>query len=224
MKRLIAVTALVLFLPMLASAAEGSGEEKGGGAMMDAPVNLQDTVSLQRGARLFVNYCMGCHSLKYLRYQRMAEDLDMPEDLVQKYLNFTNEKIGGPMKNGMTEADAKHWFGNPPPDLSLEAKARGSDWIYSYLLGFYKDDAQQFGYNNKVFPKVGMPNVLAPMEQRMGDEKFHRAVADLTNFLTYASEPVARTRQHLGVYVLVFLAILFVPAYLLKKEYWKDVH
>lgn len=218
MKKLIAVLLMACCLPVLAAAEEAGGE------LMKAPVNLQDKVSLQRGAKLFVNYCMGCHGLKYLRYQRMAQDLKMPEDLVQKYLNFTSGKVGDPMKNGMTEAEGKAWFGSAPPDLSLEARARSPDWIYSYLLGFYEDASRPYGANNKVFPNVGMPNVLAHMKQELGEEKFDQAMGDVTNFLTYASEPVAMTRQHLGVYVLIFLAILFIPAYLLKKEYWKDVH
>lgn len=219
MNRFIAVVMLACCLPLMASAAEGSD-----GGLMKAPVNLQDTASLQRGAKLFVNYCMGCHSLKYVRYERLGEDLKIPEDLVLKYLYFSGGKIGDRMVNGMTEADGKAWFGNAPPDLSLETRARSPDWVYSYLLGFYKDESRPYGYNNKVFPKVGMPDVLAPMKQQLGDKKFEKAVGDLTNFLTYAAEPIARTRQHIGVYVLVFLFILFVPLYLLKKEYWKDVH
>lgn len=206
----------------VAKAAEATKAEQV--ELLDAPVNLQNTVSLQRGARLFVNYCMGCHSLKYLRYGRLAEDLDIPEALAAKYLYFGEGKIGDRMVNGMTKADGKAWFGKAPPDLTLEAKARSPDWIYSYLLGFYKDETRPFGYNNKVFPNVGMPNVLAPMQARMSEEAFRQAAADLTNFLTYAAEPIALTRERIGVYVLVFLAILLVPAYLLKKEYWKDVH
>lgn len=216
------VVLLVLCGLVLLAGAAGAAPRQG--ALLKAPVNLHDTASLQRGARLYVNYCMGCHSLRYLRYGRMARDLKIPKDLARKYLDFAGEKIGGPMKSGMTKAQGKAWFGTPPPDLTLEARVRSPDWIYSYLLGFYKDDSRPYGYNNTVYPKVGMPDVLAPMEQRLGEKRFHRAVGDLTNFLTYAAEPVALTRRHLGVYVLVFLAILMVPVYLLKKEYWKDVH
>ncbi|EKF74281.1 ubiquinol-cytochrome c reductase cytochrome c1 subunit [Alcanivorax hongdengensis A-11-3] len=206
-------------LPVLALASSEQGEH-----LKEAPVNLEDTVSLQRGAHLFVNYCMGCHSLKYLRYNRMAADLEMPEALVQKYLNFTSEKPGEPMQNGLSHADGKAFFGKAPPDLTMETRLRSPDWVYSYLTGFYKDASRPFGYNNHVYPNVGMPNVMAGLQASMSEDEFHQAMGDLTNFLTYSAEPIRPFRERLGVYVLVFLGILFVPAYLLKKEYWKDVH
>ncbi|ASK34884.1 cytochrome C [Alcanivorax sp. N3-2A] len=218
MKKLVAIV-LISVLPALGLAAEGHDVE-----LHKAPVNLQDKVSLQNGAKLFVNYCMGCHGLEYLRYGRMAEDLNMPEEAVAKYLNFTSDKFGDPMSNAMHAEDGKAWFGNPPPDLSLEARYQGSDWVYSYLIGFYEDESRPYGYNNKVFPSVGMPNVMASLKQELGEEEFNAAMGDITNFLTYAAEPIAAKREHLGVYVLLFLAILLIPAYLLKKEYWKDVH
>ncbi len=213
--------AAILFscLPVLAVAAGGHDAE-----YEKAPVNLQDKVSLQNGAKLFVNYCMGCHSLEYLRYGRMADDLGIPDELVLKYMNFTSDKIGDPMQNAMDKDDAKKWFGTAPPDLTLEARLRDPDWLYSYLIGFYEDESRPFGYNNKVFPNVGMPHVMAGMQGAVDEEEFKAAMGDITNFLTYAAEPIAPTRERIGVYVLVFLAILLVPAYLLKKEYWKDVH
>ena len=213
--------AAILFscLPVLAVAAGGHDAE-----YEKAPVNLQDKVSLQNGAKLFVNYCMGCHSLEYLRYGRMADDLGIPDELVLKYMNFTSDKIGDPMQNAIDKDDAKKWFGTAPPDLTLEARLRDSDWLYSYLIGFYEDESRPFGYNNKVFPNVGMPHVMAGMQEAVDEEEFKAAMGDITNFLTYAAEPIAPTRERIGVYVLVFLAILLVPAYLLKKEYWKDVH
>lgn len=218
MKRLVAVI-LISFLPALGLAAGGHDVE-----LEKAPVNLQDKVSLQNGAKLFVNYCMGCHSLEYLRYGRMAEDLGMPEEAVLKYLNFTSGKIGDQMKNAMQAEDGKAWFGTAPPDLTLAARHRSPDWIYSYLISFYEDASRPYGYNNMVFPNVGMPNVMAVMQEELGEEEFNAAMGDITNFLTYAAEPMAPQRERLGVYVLIFLAILLVPAYLLKKEYWKDVH
>lgn len=218
MKKLV-VALLVSCLPAFASAAGGHDVE-----LEKAPVNLQDKVSLQNGAKLFVNYCMGCHSLEYLRYGRMGEDLGISDELTLKYLNFTSEKIGDPMKNGMTAENGKDWFGNPPPDLTLAARHRSPDWIYSYLTGFYEDESRPYGYNNEVFPSVGMPHVMAKMQENLSEEEFESNMGDITNFLTYAAEPIAPTRERIGVYVLVFLAILFVPAYLLKKEYWKDVH
>lgn len=212
--------ALACLFPMLAMAA-------GGGAnpyVVDAPINLKDKVSLQNGAKLFVNYCMGCHGLKYMRYERLAEDLGIPVELAQQYLNFTTDKPGDTMDNAMVEADAEKWFGVAPPDLTLEARLRGSDWLYSYLIGFYEDDTRPYGYNNHVFPSVGMPHVMADMEASMDKEEFQRNMADLTNFLTYTAEPVRLERERLGVWVLLFLFIMFWPAYFMKKEYWKDVH
>lgn len=216
MKRL----AVILFcLPALAFAAGGTNEY-----VVDAPINLKDRVSLQNGAKLFTNYCMGCHSLKYLRYERMAEDLGIPPDLVMEKLNFTTDRIGDQMTNAMDPKVAEQWFGAAPPDLTLTARLRTPDWLYSYLVSFYADDQRPYGYNNHVFPSVGMPHVMATMEQELGEDKFKSEMADLTNFLTYAAEPARLERESLGVKVLIFLFILFWPAYFLKKEYWKDVH
>ena len=216
MKRL----AVILFcLPALAFAAGGTNEY-----VVDAPINLKDRVSLQNGAKLFTNYCMGCHSLKYLRYERMAEDLGIPADLVMEKLNFTSDRIGDQMTNAMDPKVAEQWFGAAPPDLTLTARLRTPDWLYSYLVSFYADDQRPYGYNNHVFPSVGMPHVMAAMEQELGEDKFKSEMADLTNFLTYAAEPARLERESMGVKVLIFLFILFWPAYFLKKEYWKDVH
>ncbi|MEE3322189.1 MAG: cytochrome c1 [Pseudomonadota bacterium] len=214
--------AVILFscLPLVAFAAGGGHNEY----VVKAPVNLQDKVSLQNGAKLFVNYCMGCHSLQYMRYSRMAEDLDISEELVMKNLNFTSDKFGDQMENAMPEGAAKKWFGTAPPDLTMVTRLRDADWVYSYLINFYEDDSRPFGYNNHVFPNVGMPHVMANVEAELGEEGFKEAMGDLTNFLTYTAEPVRLERERLGVYVLVFLGILLIPAYLLKKEYWKDVH
>ncbi|MDX1804539.1 MAG: cytochrome c1 [Alcanivorax sp.] len=217
MMRLLLV--LLCALPLLTQAAE-----EGGADLKKAPVNLQDKVSLQHGAKLFVNYCMGCHSLKYMRYNRMAKDLEMPQDLVQKYLNFTSEKPGAQMANGLSRQDGKAFFGKAPPDLTMETRLRSPDWVYSYLTGFYKDDSRPYGYNNHVFPSVAMPNVVAKLESELGEKEFQQAMGDITNFLTYTAEPMRPYRESLGVKVLAFLALLFVPAYLLKREYWKDVH
>lgn len=209
---------LLALLPLTGMASEGAGE------LLKAPVNLQDRVSLQHGAKLFVNYCAGCHSLKYLRYGRMGEDLGIKPDLVQKNLIFTGAKIGDEMISSMREADAKVWFGSPPPDLTYVARHRSPDWVYTYLLSFYPDASRPHGDNNKLFPNVAMPDVLYNMRQSLSQDEFEKNVGDLTNFLTYAAEPIRMERQRIGVYVLVFLLILLVPAYLMKREYWKDVH
>lgn len=191
--------------------------------MHKAKVDIADNVSQQRGAQIFVNNCMGCHSLEHLRYGRLGEDLGIPEDLVQENLNFVSEQIGDTMVIAMPSKAAEEWFGATPPDLSLVARLRTPDWLYSYLVGFYEDDSRPYGYNNHIFPLVGMPHVLAGMEEELGEEEFREAMLDLTNFLVYAAEPIQKRRKELGVYVLLFLAILLIPTYLLKREYWQDV-
>lgn len=211
---------LLCSLPILAIAAGGGDNPY----MEKAPINLQDKASLQRGAKLFVNYCMGCHSLKYQRYGRMGEDLGIPEELVMKHLNFTGERIGDTMDVAMPREDAIRWFGVAPPDLTNVARLRTEDWVYSYLVNFYADTDRPYGYNNRIFENVGMPHVMAGLEQELGEAEFREAMADMTNFLAYVGEPVRLQRERLGVYVLIFLFILLIPAYFLKREYWKDVH
>lgn len=211
---------LLTLLPVSVWAAGGGG---GGEHMKEAPVNLQDKVSLQNGARLFMNNCHSCHSLDYLRYKRMAQDLDIPEDLAQKHLNFSDGKIGASMTNAVNEDEADAWFGVAPPDLTLTARQRSADWVYSYLLGFYEDEDHAYGYNNHVFPNVAMPHVMADMERNLSDEEFKSAMGDIANFLAYTGEPHRPNSEEIGVYVLIFLFILLIPAWFLYKEYWKDV-
>ena len=210
---------LLSCLPVLAFSAGGYNEH-----VESAPVNLKDRVSMQRGAQLFVNYCMGCHSLQYERYSRLVSGLGVPEDLVLENLNFTTDQIGDTMQIAMPKDEAANWFGAAPPDLTNVARLRTADWVYSYLINFYEDEEQPYGYNNRVFENVGMPHVMAAVEEELGEEDFRRAMLDLTNFLAYIGEPVRVDAERIGVYVLVFLFLLWIPAYLLKKEYWKDVH
>ncbi len=240
MKKLLIAFVLAV-APAIGAASEGAHLDK-------VDLDINDQASLQRGARLFVNYCQGCHSLKFQRYNRMAKDLGMTEDEVKENLMFVTDKIGEPMTTAMTEENGAAWFGNPPPDLSVITRARGADYIYTYLRSFYIDEKRPFGVNNAVFPDVGMPNVLwslegmkkAKIEEKegvkvvegyeqvssgsMSKEEFDGAARDLTNFLAYVGEPAQLERQRLGPWVLIFIAIFFVLAYLLKKEYWKDVH
>ncbi|WP_019615809.1 cytochrome c1 [Psychromonas ossibalaenae] len=244
MKKL--MIALVALLPTLVFAA-------GGNVHLDkAEYDLTDKTSLQNGAKLFMNYCFACHSTGYQRYQRVATDLDIPAELMQDNLIFTDSKIGDLMNNSMDEKDAAKWFGNPPLDLTLEARLRGPDWIYTYLRSFYKDENRPFGVNNTVFKDVGMPHVLEELQGiptavfettvvngvehktivgfesnengEMSSDEYDAAVLDLVNFLVYAGEPNKLERQNLGFWVLGFLVILFILSYLLKKEYWRDVH
>ena len=209
------------------------------------PDKSGDVAALQHGAKLFVNYCLNCHSASYMRYNRLA-DLELSEQDIRDNLMFTVEKIGEPMTIAMRRADAKQWFGVPPPDLTVIARARaseagsGGDWLYTYLRGFYRDDSRPNGWNNTVFANVGMPHVLWELqgEQVMGEdhqlklavpgtlkpEEYDAAVADLVAYLQYMGEPIAPFRKKLGIFVLIALAILFVFAYALKREYWKDIH
>jgi len=249
MKKLISII-LLSVMPVMGMAA-------GGAVHLDAAdIDLADQESLQRGAKYFVNYCMGCHSAKYVRYEKVAEAAGLTEEEVKENFMFTdNKKIGSQMISAMDPADASRWFGTAIPDLTLTARLKhgGGDWIYTYLKSFYVDDSRPTGVNNIVFPDVGMPHVLAELQGlqkanfkvetdeaghehktfesfeqvqagSMTAEEYDVMVRDLTNFMVWASEPMKLERQRLGIYVMIFLAIFFVLAYMLKKEYWKDVH
>ncbi len=211
-------------------------------------IDLSDKASLQRGARIFVNYCLSCHSASYMRYNRMGMDLGISDELVKENLLFAADRVGDLMKAVMPPEDAKAWFGVAPPDLSDEARYRGPEWIYTYMRSFYRDEKSVSGWNNTVFPHVAMPDALyewqgqqrAVFKDENGVEVFDRfvlekpgtmtpqqydsAMRDLTNFMVYLGEPAKLERYSLGILVLVFLAFFLVFAYLLKKEYWKDVH
>lgn len=188
-----------------------------------APVDLHNKESLQNGAKIFISYCLGCHSAKYLRYERMAQDLEIDPKLVEEYMMFTTDKIGEGMDTKVNKKDQAKWFGNAPPDLSLETRLQSPDWVYTYLLNFYPDDKRPWGVNNRVFKDVAMPHVLDSLEQDLGPDDYKVAVGDLVNFMTYMAEPIRTERERLGIWVLLFLAIMFVPVYLLNKEFWKDV-
>lgn len=218
MKKLIAVL-VMLCVPVLSWASAGVGVQ-----LTEAPINPDDKVSLQRGAQLFINNCLGCHSAQYMRYERMAQDLEIPVDILKKNLLFTTDRVGDPMVSSIPADLAKKWFGVVPPDLTLEARLRGADWVYSYLTGFYVDAKRPWKVNNHVFPDVGMPHVLSNMERELGEKGFKEAMADLTNYMVYMAEPVRAERERLGWWVLGFLAIFAIPVYLLNREYWKDVH
>jgi ubiquinol-cytochrome c reductase cytochrome c1 subunit len=226
--------------------------EEGEGALLHAGTDIYNVDSLQRGARNFMNYCSGCHSLKYLRYNRLAADLKIPESELPANLMFTTDKNFETINSAMP-ADSEGWFGKQPPDLSLMARERGVDYLYSFLKGFYVDKARLWGVNNLVLPNAAMPHVLAQLQGlqkpvfksekdehghasmvlvsvapmsagAMKPEEYDQFVRDTVNFLDYAGEPIKATRQSMGVFVILFLLVFFAFAYLLKKEYWKDVH
>jgi ubiquinol-cytochrome c reductase cytochrome c1 subunit len=189
----------------------------------NANTDVTDEASLQRGAKLFMNYCSGCHSIELMRYNRIAKDLNISETDMAKNLMFNADNIGSNIFSSMDEVNADKWFGTTPPDLSLTARARGTDWIYTYLKGFYTDDSRPYGVNNHVLENASMPDILWKLKQDKNEEGFNRDVRDITNFLDYVSEPVMLIRYEIGIKVLGFLFILFIFSYLLKKEYWKDV-
>ena len=238
----------ILFALLLAPASLLAAEA--GYRLDHAPIDPNNLLSLQSGARTFVNYCMGCHGAQYLRYNRL-EDFGLTEDEIKANLIFPDVKIGDTMKIAFQPKEAKAMFGVAPPDLSLIGRSRGADWLYTYLRTFYRDPKSATGWNNAVFPQVAMPHALwtlqgeralkvshgegehggAPeyewVELSKGEQntvQYDTTVRDLVNFLVYMGEPAATDRKRIGIVVLFVLGILFIFAYALKKEYWKDVH
>jgi ubiquinol-cytochrome c reductase cytochrome c1 subunit len=228
-----------------AQAAEGAAE------LMRAGNDIHNAASLQRGARNFMNYCSGCHSAQFVRYNRIAADLQIPEAELKANLMFTGERPFDTIKTSMHAEDARRWFGNVPPDLSLIARSRGTDYVYTFLKTFYADPTKSTGVNNLALPGTAMPHVLAPLQGLQVAEfeavqhggttlqqfrqfqlaqpgtltpaQYEEFVRDTVNFLDYIGEPVQAKRQRMGVWVMLFLLLFTVLAWLLKKEYWKDV-
>lgn len=225
--------------------------------MESAQVNLDDMASLQRGAKLFMNYCASCHSAELMRYSRISKDLGLldaglTEEDIQNNLNFTGAKFGEPIKVAMSTQQGVDWFGAAPPDLSLTARAKhtGADWIYAYLKSFYIDEKRPSGWNNLILPNASMPHVLwelqgiqhAVYEQEghsgqakvvrleltkpgtVSKNEYDQVVHDIANFMHYMSEPAALQRESTGMWVILFLAAFTFLAWLLKHEYWRDIH
>jgi ubiquinol-cytochrome c reductase cytochrome c1 subunit len=248
-KLLIALFALV---PGLVLASEG-------GVHLDkAPVDLHNKDSLKRGAQTFANYCLSCHGADYMRYNRIGKDLEMSDEEVAALISTRDAKgemtkPGDLMKVAMNNDYSKSAFGTKIPGLTVIARARGADWLYTYLRTFYIDDKRPTGMNNLAFPDVGMPHVLWELQGlqkanfrvekdadgneqkifegmeivqpgKMNKEEYDAFVGDLVNFLVYMGEPMQTQRKSIGIWVLLFLVAFSVVAYLLKKEYWKDVH
>ncbi len=217
-----------------------------------APLNVNDQESLQRGARVFVNYCLNCHSANYMRYGRLT-DIGLTEAQIKDNLLFAADKVGETMSVAMRPADAKAWFGAAPPDLTVITRSRGADWVYTYLRTFYRDASRPTGWNNLVFDKVAMPHVLHELQGHLvpvtrevigEDGKPHQVierlvlakpgkltlaeydalVADLVNYLAWMGEPAKAQRMRTGVAVILFLSLFFVVAFYLKREFWREVH
>lgn len=245
MKRMRDLLFLSFFFPLLAYA---------GGAeiVLDrAPIKTTDISSLQRGAKIFVNYCLTCHSANFMRYNRL-KDLGLNKTQIQENLIFTGQKPGGLMEVAMKKKESEKWFGVTPPDLSVIARSRGADWLYTYMRQFYRDDSTATGWNNLLFDKVAMPHVLYQLqgEQRLRIDKIDDGhggthdvknlilskpgtltkveydvfVADLVNFLVYLGEPHASRRLQIGIIVMLFLFGMLGLTYALKQEFWRDVH
>jgi ubiquinol-cytochrome c reductase cytochrome c1 subunit len=250
---------VLLAIPLAAGAAEGGKLDR-----LPADVSPDDPLSLQRGAHAYVNYCIGCHGAAFMRYSKLKE-FGLSEPQIRDNLIFTGAKVGDPMKAAMDPRESREWFGVAPPDLSVIARSRsshagsGADWLYTYLRSFYRDPSRPTGWNNVVFPNVGMPHVLWQLQgvQALKSEEqlippgsgkkedarkvevqklvvetpgtmtaaeYDRLVADLVNFLVYVGEPARQLRTELGIWVLLVLGVLIVLSYLIKNEYWKDVH
>ena len=239
MKKLIHT--LLLLLPLSAFAVADI-------ELQEASIDLSDNASLERGAKYYVDYCLGCHSSKHIRYLSIANDFEIDEDKVLKDIAPQGAIIYDKMNSAMNGHDAEKWFGTKPPDLSLIARSRGADWLFSYLKSFYVDNKAPTGVNNLVFKDVAMPNMLWQLQGlqkpvykksdgqqfisklvldepgKLSAKEFDRLVNDLVNFLVYVGEPHQLERQSMGKYVLLFLTMFLIVAYLLKKEYWKDIH
>ena len=233
---------LLLLLPL------GVTASGGGYKLEDADIDLSNSAMLERGAKHYVTYCLGCHSAKHIRYKRIALDLQLDEAEILKNVAPLGAGIYDQMHSAMNSHDAEKWYGTNPPDLSLIARSRGADWLYTYLKSFYTEKGKPTGVNNAVFPDVAMPNVFWQLQGtqtavtktvdgqevitelkltepgQLSPQEFDKMINELVNFLVYVGEPVQLERQQMGKYVLFFILMFIVLAYLLKKEYWKDVH
>jgi ubiquinol-cytochrome c reductase cytochrome c1 subunit len=244
------LAALCVSLGLLAS---GSVLAAGGGDVHldSANINLQDQGSLQRGAKAFITNCLNCHSAQFMRWGHLTQ-IGLTEDQIKANLMFNPDtKFSDYMTIALNAKDAQAWLGKMPPDLTLVARVRGSDWIYTYLRAYYVDPASPSGWNNEVFPNVGMPHVLHDLQGSMtkvviGEKQSHGKkepvtklvmerkgsmttqeydmyVRDLVNYMTFMGEPARVKRTQIGVVVMLFLALAFFAALIVKREYWKDV-
>ncbi|MEG3592167.1 MAG: cytochrome c1 [Pseudomonadota bacterium] len=218
-----------------------------------AYTDISDQASLQRGAKYFVNYCLGCHSLEHASYERTGRDIGLTNDLIEKNLIFTKNKITDKIISAMDQQEAEQWLLAKPPDLTLVARARGTDWVYSYLMTFYKDENRPTGVNNWRYPNTAMPHVLLSLQGMQAanfvnttdedgitrkeiqslsliqdgsltSQEYSIAVQDITNFLSYTAEPMQLERKSIGFWVLLFFIIFGLLGYFLKREFWKDLH
>lgn len=251
------LTLFTVTLLLLSTAAPGWAAGAGGADLVRAEIDLSDRRSLQRGARTFVNYCLSCHSASFMRYNRLGRDLHISENVLKENFMFGTDKTGDTMTVALNRQEAEQYFGVAPPDLSVIARSRGADWLYTYLMTFYRDSSRPTGVNNLAFPDAAMPHVLWELQgwqepvykeeirengeiirvidhlevvteppHKPGpyqDETYEETVSDLVNFMVYLGEPIKLKRYTIGAWTIVYLLVLLVIVYLLKREYWRDV-
>ena len=237
--------AFLVVVPLMLVSNEVEAASAGNFDLDHVETNFEDKDSLQRGFKYYINYCVSCHELGYARYERTADDLEIPHDLALANLIFDGSLIGDLIQNSMSTTDAESWFGAAPPDLTLAGRVHSPDWLYTYLRSFYNDESRPLGTNNTIYENVGMPNVLYELQGDvtrecddhgehcelhsadnglLSENEFDTAIADLTNFLYYVGEPVRDRRQSIGLWVLIFLGFLYILVFLMGKEFSKDYH
>ncbi len=239
-------TLMIIFSLVAMISTMGPVLGSGGGNLENSGVNFRDTAAIQRGAKWFVNYCFSCHSASYMRYNRLAEDLGLDEDIVLRNLAFADVNIGDTMDIAMRPEDSEAWLGKTPPDLSVISRSRGNDWLFTYMKSFYQDGSG--GWNNLLLPNASMPHVFWQLQgiqepvwsshggQRViehleltspglqSPQEYEQTVRDLVTFLDYLGEPSKLKRKNIGIWVMLFLVLFTLVAYALKVEYWRDVH
>ena len=210
---------LILYSDLMKAAEGNTGDN-----FLVANNDVSDVNSLQRGAGNFFNYCAGCHSLKFIRYNQIAEDLDLNENQLVQNLIFTQAKPEDAVITNMLASDGSRWFGKSPPDLSLITRSRGTDQVYNFLRTFYKDSTSPTGADNQALPGTSMPNVLWLVQEQLNEKEFNQFTLDIVNFLDYVSEPIQSERKRIGIWVILFLLVFLVFSYGLYKDIWKEVH
>jgi len=210
---------LILYSDLMKAAEGNTGDN-----FLVANNDVSDVNSLQRGAGNFFNYCAGCHSLKFIRYNQIAEDLDLNESQLVQNLIFTQAKPEDAVITNMLPSDGSRWFGKSPPDLSLITRSRGTDQVYNFLRTFYKDSTSPTGADNQALPGTSMPNVLWLVQEQLDEKEFDQFTLDIVNFLDYVSEPIQSERKRIGIWVILFLLVFLVFSYGLYKDIWKEVH
>ena len=219
------ITASFLLLTVLSSTLLfAASEVSEGDYSLKANNDVSDIASLQRGARNFFNYCSGCHSLKFIRYKQIAEDLGLDENQLTENLIFTEAKPEDLVTTNMLPVDGSRWFGKTPPDLSLITRSRGEDQVYNFLRTFYEDSNSPTGVDNLVLPGTSMPNILWLVQEELNEKQFDQFTLDIVNFLDYVGEPIQSERKRVGIWVILFLLVFLIFSYGLYKDIWKDVH